>query len=102
MTGPMYWPVRISQVNALDFVEGGQRGDVVGLPVGQRRLATQNTSFAVLIGDLRRQTTQRYPRDTDISLDHFTRLLGYSEQSVLTRACPRWFSASPTARCESG
>lgn len=63
----------------------------------QRRLADENTSFGSLVDKVRRETAQRCLRDTDISLEHLTRLLGYSEQSVLARSCQRWFSSSPTA-----
>lgn len=62
----------------------------------QRRLAVEDASFAALVDNVRRDTAQRYLRDTDISLEHLTRLLGYSEQSVLTRSCQRWFASSPT------
>jgi AraC-like DNA-binding protein len=31
-------------------------------------------------------------------LGQLTRLLGYSEQSVLTRSCRRWFGMTPTAQ----
>lgn len=63
----------------------------------QRRLASEDTTFATLVDKVRRETAERYLRDTDINLDHLTRLLGYSEQSVLTRSCQRWFGCSPTA-----
>ncbi len=63
----------------------------------QRRLATEGTSYGALVDKVRRQTAERYLRDTDISLDHLTRLLGYAEQSVLTRSCRRWFGSSPSA-----
>ncbi|MGO9353413.1 MAG: hypothetical protein ACLP3C_22230, partial [Mycobacterium sp.] len=36
-------------------------------------------------------------RDTDIDLSHLTRELGYTEQSVLTRTCKRWFGTGPAA-----
>jgi AraC-like DNA-binding protein len=67
----------------------------------QRRLATENTTFATLLDNLRRETAQRFLRDTDINLDHIGRLIGYSEQSVLTRSCHRWFGSSPTAYREA-
>lgn len=63
----------------------------------QRRLAAEGTSYAALVDKVRRETAERYLRDTDISLDHLTRLMGYSEQSVLTRSCRRWFGRAPTA-----
>lgn len=62
----------------------------------QRRLAAEGTSFGAITDRIRRDTAKRYLRDTDISLDHLTRLLGYSEQSVLTRSCRRWFGCAPS------
>lgn len=56
----------------------------------QRRLADENTTFAVLLDQVRMQTADRYLRATGISLSHLTRELGYAEQSVLTRSCKRW------------
>ena len=35
-------------------------------------------------------------RDTDMPLGQLTGVLGFSEQSVLSRACRRWFDASPS------
>lgn len=63
----------------------------------QRRLAAENATFAALVDDVRRDTAQHYLRDTNIDLNHLARLLGYSEQSVLTRSCQRWFNTNPTA-----
>ena len=62
-----------------------------------RRLAAENTTFGELIDDVRRETAEHYLRDTDISLPHLTRELGYAEQSVLSRSCRRWFGCSPTS-----
>ena len=62
----------------------------------QRRLAVEDTTFADVVDKVRRDCARRYLRDTDVSLDELTRLLGYSEQSVLTRSCRRWFATTPT------
>lgn len=62
----------------------------------QRRLAAQGTTFAALVDQVRRETAEHYLRDTEMSLPHLTRELGYSEQSVLTRSCRRWFGNSPS------
>ena len=62
-----------------------------------RRLSAENTSFGELIDGVRRETAERYLRDTDISLSHLTRELGYAEQSVLSRSCRRWFGCGPSA-----
>ncbi|MCV6972056.1 AraC family transcriptional regulator [Mycobacterium bohemicum] len=63
----------------------------------QRRLADEGTTFFELIDGLRRDTAEHYLRDTDIGLSHLTRELGYTEQSVLTRSCKRWFGTGPAA-----
>ena len=63
----------------------------------QRRLADEGTTFYDLIDGMRRETAEHYLRDTDIVLSHLTRELGYTEQSVLTRSCKRWFGSGPAA-----
>jgi AraC-like DNA-binding protein len=60
----------------------------------QRRLAAEGTTYARLVDDVRREEAERYLRDTDIPLGRLAGLLGYSEQSVLTRSCHRWFGVS--------
>jgi AraC-like DNA-binding protein len=59
----------------------------------QRRLADEGATFTGLIDAVRREQADRYLRDTDMPLSRLAGLLGYSEQSVLTRACHRWFGA---------
>ncbi|MFC9556843.1 AraC family transcriptional regulator ligand-binding domain-containing protein [Rhodococcus sp. NPDC056960] len=63
----------------------------------QRNLAAHGTSFGELVEDVRKEEMQRYLRDTHLPLSQVAGLLGYSEQSVLTRSCRRWFGVSPTA-----
>jgi AraC-like DNA-binding protein len=63
----------------------------------QRRLAGEGASIAALVDDVRREMAERYLGSTDMSLSHLTRELGYAEQSVLTRACGRWFGCGPAA-----
>lgn len=63
----------------------------------QRRLAVEGTTFAALMDRIRRESAERYLRDTDMSLTHLTHELGYAEQAVLTRACRRWFGHGPAA-----
>lgn len=62
----------------------------------QRRLAAEGTTFAALVDNVRRDTARHYLCDTNIDFDHLSRILGYSEQSVLTRSCRRWFNTNPT------
>jgi AraC-like DNA-binding protein len=63
----------------------------------QRRLADEDTTFAALVDQVRKDAADRYLRSTGISLSHLARELGYAEQSVLTRSCKRWFGTGPAA-----
>ena len=63
----------------------------------QRRLAHENTTFAALADQVRKDAADRYLRTTGISLSHLARELGYAEQSVLTRSCKRWFGTGPAS-----
>jgi AraC-like DNA-binding protein len=63
----------------------------------QRRLAEEDTTFAGLVDQVRKDAAERYLRSTGISLTHLARELGYAEQSVLTRSCKRWFGTGPAA-----
>ena len=63
----------------------------------QRKLTAEGVSFEDLVDTTRRETARRLLLDTDMSLDHLCRELGYAEQSVLTRSCRRWFGMPPTA-----
>ena len=61
----------------------------------QRRLADEEMTFAALLDQVRKEAAERYLRDTQMSLSHLSRELGYAEQSVLTRSCRRWFGSGP-------
>jgi AraC-like DNA-binding protein len=63
----------------------------------QRQLAAQGTSFAGLVDEVRRSETERYLVETDVTLGQLAGILGYSEQSVLSRSCQRWFGMSARA-----
>ncbi|HET9876580.1 MAG TPA: AraC family transcriptional regulator ligand-binding domain-containing protein, partial [Mycobacterium sp.] len=62
-----------------------------------RRLAGEDTTFAALVDSTRREAAARYLRDTEVSLAHLTRELGYAEQSVLSRSCRRWFGCTASS-----
>lgn len=71
----------------------------------QRRLALEGHTYWSLVDGVRKERVERYLRETDLSLTHLARELGYSEQSVLTRSCRRWFDDSPASirrRARSG
>ena len=61
----------------------------------QRRLREEGTSFEAIKDDVRRDAAERYLSESDLPLTKIATLLGYSEPSVLTRSCQRWFSSSP-------
>ncbi|MET0238449.1 MAG: AraC family transcriptional regulator [Sphingobium sp.] len=61
----------------------------------QRRLKLEGKSFEGVRDLVRRDMALRYLSESDMPLTHVARLLGYSDSSVLTRSCYRWFEASP-------
>jgi AraC-like DNA-binding protein len=63
----------------------------------QRRLSGESLTFGALLDEIRRDAAAHYLSDTNITLSHLARELGYAEQSVLTRSCRRWFASGPAA-----
>ncbi|MCW2784566.1 MAG: AraC family transcriptional regulator [Marmoricola sp.] len=63
----------------------------------QRRLAERGTTFEALLDQGRREIARNLLRDSQMPMSQVAGVLGYSEQSVLTRACQRWFGATPSA-----
>ena len=63
----------------------------------QRRLADEATSFEAIKDEVRREMAQNYLTTSALPLSQITALLGYSEQSALTRSCRRWFGCKPLA-----
>lgn len=61
----------------------------------QRRLREEGASFESIKDDVRRDAAARYLSQSDLPLIRISSLLGYSESSVLTRSCQRWFAKSP-------
>jgi AraC-like DNA-binding protein len=62
----------------------------------QRRLAEADASYQSLVDDTRRDMALRYIQDPAKSANDITFLLGYSQQSVFTRAFRRWTGMSPS------
>ena len=60
-----------------------------------RRLREEGESFEAIKDSVRRDVALRYLQQPDVSLVRVTEILGYSETSVLSRSCLRWFCASP-------
>jgi AraC-like DNA-binding protein len=61
----------------------------------QRRLREEGESFETIKDCVRRDIALRYLPQRDVPLIKVAEMLGYSEASVLSRSCYRWFSASP-------
>ena len=61
----------------------------------QRRLREEGESFESIRDSVRRDVALRYLQQPNVPLVRVTEILGYSETSVLSRSCHRWFSASP-------
>ncbi|MEO0617873.1 MAG: AraC family transcriptional regulator [Pseudomonadota bacterium] len=61
----------------------------------QRRLKDEGTTFHTVFEKTRRLLARHYLRMRQYTLAEVAFLLGFSEQSAFTRACRRWFDATP-------
>lgn len=61
----------------------------------QRRLAAEGLAFEAILDDVRRDAVHRYLTTTDMPLGQVAALVGFSEQSALSRAVRRWTGLSP-------
>jgi AraC-like DNA-binding protein len=61
-----------------------------------RRLKWEGKSFEDIKDEVRRDVAQYYLERTDVPFTHISEKLGYSETSVLSRSCMRWFGSSPS------
>ena len=61
----------------------------------QRQLRQADVSFEALKDDARREAALHYLTHTELALTRVAAMLGYSETSVLTRSCRRWFGCTP-------
>ena len=63
----------------------------------QRRLMAEGTTFEKVRDDVRREMAELYLANDVVPLAHVAQLLGYANQSVLTRSSLRWFGKTPLA-----
>jgi AraC-like DNA-binding protein len=63
----------------------------------QRRLSALRTTFTRIRDDVRRDLAEIYLAHPAIPIAHVAQLLGYRNQSELTRSCLRWFGETPAA-----
>ena len=98
-TMPLHTRVQINIARLL--LEGDCTQENVAAALGlhprtlQRRLREEGESFEAIKDSVRRDVALRYLQRPDVSLVRVTEILGYSETSVLSRSCLRWFRASP-------
>ncbi|PQA39126.1 hypothetical protein C5O18_06875 [Amnimonas aquatica] len=62
----------------------------------QRHLDEQGTSFENIRSAVYSGALLRLLHETDLPVKQLAGMLGFSEQSALTRACVRWFGDSPS------
>lgn len=61
-----------------------------------RRLKSEGTSFQRIKDEVRRDSLLYYVQETKMDFARISEKLGFAEQSVMTRTCQRWLSASPS------
>ena len=61
-----------------------------------RRLKAEGTSFQNIKDEVRRDLMLYFLQATDLDFGRISQRLGFAEQAVMTRACNKWFLASPT------
>ena len=60
-----------------------------------RRLASEGTSFAVLVNEVRRDFAELYLKRDEFNLNEISCALGFCDPSNFYRACKRWFGRTP-------
>ena len=61
-----------------------------------RHLKSEGTSFQKIKDEVRRDILLYYVQRTNLDFARISERLGFAEQSVMTRTCRRWLSASPS------
>lgn len=62
----------------------------------QRRLQLEGISFKLLLDETRKDLSQQYIKNSNLSMHEITFMLGFSEPSNFTRAFKRWTGYSPS------
>ncbi|WP_307817554.1 AraC family transcriptional regulator [Nocardia acididurans] len=62
----------------------------------QRALAAEGTRFSEILDEARRDVVQLLLRETSLPLGEVAAMVGFREQSALTKAARRWFGTAPT------
>lgn len=62
----------------------------------QRKLRAEGVSFSELLEDTRRELGRDYVRDTQLSINEISYLLGFTEPGNFSRAFRRWYGKTPS------
>jgi len=62
----------------------------------QRQLQEKNTSFKLILNEVRTELADKYIRNNQLSLTEISFLLGFSEMSSFSRAFKRWTGETPS------
>ncbi len=62
----------------------------------QRRLKVENVTFESIKDKIRKRETVKLLANTNMPISTISQCLGYSEPSVFSRSCYRWFAMSPS------
>jgi len=99
--GQSYFTMRVREC-IIDLLPSGRaKANFIATQLGLtertmlRRLAEEDTTFTEIRDVLRRDLTEKYIRDTRLSLKQITYLLGYSDQSAFSVAFKRWNGRTP-------
>lgn len=68
----------------------------IGTRTLQRRLESEGTTFQELIDLIRRDLLETHINNNDVSLKQLAAMLGFADQSSLTRAIHRWYDMTPS------
>lgn len=68
----------------------------------QRRLSAEQTTFESIRASVYRSAAYRLLLETDLPLAQVAAVLGFSEQSAMTRSVRRWFGATPAQIRKAG
>lgn len=76
-----------------------QIADMLGLHPRtlQRKLVSEGTTFEEIKDNIRKEMALQYLWETPIQMSQLADILGFSEQSALSRATKRWYGMSPKA-----
>lgn len=67
----------------------------------RKTMKLHQLEFRQLLDDVRKTAARDYLLDTTLSVTEIAFELGYSDSSIFTRACTKWFKQSPRALRES-